>query len=271
MKVIARFGLVAVAAAEGSTVMPATAQHHLGHAPPHRTNRQVVLPEHDDYVHPAAKKYLFEEYEDIPKVPIFIINLDGSVDRMDHMQEVLQQKRHLYGNACRVPAVDFRNCTSKFEYVSAPFWEQGSRGGLLASGMSHRRAWEIISLRKIKVAIVMEDDVNHYARDFDELYAQVMSAPVDWDVFRFSMMNFKMPWINADGIQRKYHDECHYMTPYRHFQKEAGVSDPKTFWGFGGAFYAISFEGAQKGLKNFNPTKDIIDSFAWASKVKCTF
>lgn len=36
-----------------------------------------------------------------------------------------------------------------------------------------------------------------------------------------------------------------------------------------GAFYAISYEGALKGLKNFNPLNDIIDSFAWAERVKC--
>ena len=62
--------------------------------------------------------------------------------------------------------------TSKFSHVHAPFWEQGSRGGLLASGMSHRRAWEIVALRKIKVAIVLEDDINHYAHDFDEYLNQ---------------------------------------------------------------------------------------------------
>ena len=67
-------------------------------------------------------------YADIPKVPIFIINLDGSLSRMDNMHQRLQQKKHVFGRACRVPAVDFRNCTSKANLVHAPFWEQSSRG-----------------------------------------------------------------------------------------------------------------------------------------------
>ena len=87
----------------------------------------------------AEKKYLTEQYKDIPKVPIFIINLEGSDTRLNNMRDRLDNKSHLYGRACRVPAVDFRNCTDKFQYVHAPFWEKTSRGGLLASGMSHRR------------------------------------------------------------------------------------------------------------------------------------
>ena len=108
----------------------------------------------------------------------------------------------------------------------------------------------------------MEDDVNNYADQFDELYVKIASGPIDFDVFRFSQMFFDMHWINAEHTKRKYHDECHYLTAYKHFMS-IGLR-PKPFWGFGGAYYGISYEGAQKGLKNFNPLVDIIDSFAWA-------
>ncbi len=199
------------------------------------------------------------------KPPVFVINLEGSKGRLNEMTRNVGVKKHLFGRSCRVDAVDFRNCTGKFHFVKAPWWERGKEGGLLASGMSHRRIWAMVVKKKIPVAIVMEDDVKKFSWDFDQIFTDVMNRPADFDVFRFSTMYFAPRWINE--TKRQLHNECHFMTVYKHLAARSITHMPH--YSFGAALYAISYEGAVKGLTMFNPLDDIIDSFAWAEKVKC--
>ena len=229
----------------------------------------VVVFGHGSNTKPAHHRH-HSKSEQIPvktrvKPPVFVINLKESTDRLKEFEFNVGKKSHLFGPACRVEAIDFRKCKEKYTHIDAPWWERGKEGGLLASGMSHRRAWAMVVKKKLPVAIIMEDDVNRFSWDMDQVFNAVMEGPMEYDVFRFSTMFFEKWWINS--TKRQFYKDCHFMSVYKHLLARNVKVMPH--YPFGAAIYAITYEGAKKGLRQFNPLNDIIDGFSWMDNVQC--
>lgn len=108
----------------------------------------------------------------IPQIPIFLVNLDRSKDRLLAFEEQMSGLGLVYE---RVPAVDgsfiSQNDADKLSQtnVSGFPWEKGAMGCFL----SHRKVWERIIAQKEEWAFVAEDDI-HIAE------AQCFFSQSDW-------------------------------------------------------------------------------------------
>lgn len=134
--------------------------------------------------------------------PVYVINLDRSPLRLDHIKAELAHRRIA---PVRVPAVDGRDPHEQ-EIDQAFDADRARRSyfvemhrGEVACFLSHRRAWETF-LRESDApcCVILEDDAE-LSEDFaDVVQAIVDRGPIDWDLVKLFIRRKLLSWDAAD-------------------------------------------------------------------------
>lgn len=121
----------------------------------------------------------------VDALPVWVINLDRSPDRMARMDEGLRAQGLIYK---RIPAIDgraeFDRLLSKVDCVA---YERNMGQKLLPGKVgcyfSHLSAWQRLIDSGQEMALILEDDVVFHA-DFRDALAQAIKAKTHWDLLR---------------------------------------------------------------------------------------
>ncbi|WP_164736698.1 glycosyltransferase family 25 protein [Pararhodobacter zhoushanensis] len=123
----------------------------------------------------------------MPTPPVYVINLDGSADRLASASAQLHAAGLTFE---RVPAFDGRGLTvAEFpDYDAArarAYMGRPLRGGEIGCYLSHLRAARRVAESGALVGIVLEDDVQlspDFASVFPQLLDWLAAQPRDWDL-----------------------------------------------------------------------------------------
>lgn len=124
-----------------------------------------------------------------PQIPIYLINLDRSTDRLDRMRALLSAASLAFE---RVPAVDGAKLAEPLpEYDDAAFRiRHGKRRnpGEVGCYLSHIECARRLLASDSEYALVLEDDIS-VPHDIHEIIKEAIDAGRDWDILRLSTVN----------------------------------------------------------------------------------
>lgn len=161
-------------------------------------------------------------------VPVYLINLDRSPERLAFMQE---QAERLGITMQRIPAIDGLNVPLRFRpQFLTPDGKalSGLPPGKLGNYCSQLIACERILESDLPWAVILEDDV-HLDDDFAEVVTSAVAAVPQWDVIHLSS-DVKKAVLSVAEIT-----EGRHLVRYSRFTVNAGA-------------YIVSASGAQKML-----------------------
>jgi glycosyl transferase family 25 len=125
----------------------------------------------------------------VPQIPIFLVNLDRSKDRLQAYEDQMSTLGLVYE---RVPAVD-GNCISKNDAdelsrtnVGGFPWEKGAMGCFL----SHRKVWKMIIEREEEWTFISEDDI--HLSEVKHFFSQRDWIPNDADLIKAETMRTRV-------------------------------------------------------------------------------
>jgi glycosyl transferase, family 25 len=181
----------------------------------------------------------------VAEIPVFVINLDRSPDRMEFMRE---QGRELGMEMHRISGVDGRkNLPQSLQ------WQFSS--GVLPQGKIGCYASHLVALQQFmetghQALILLEDDITLGPDFYEVARAAIFAAPPGWDIIQLAS-NFKNPCHRLSALQNG-------KWLVRHSRLPAGS-----------AALALSREGAQKLL---NPRKrmrtfDLEIRYGWVNNL----
>lgn len=179
-------------------------------------------------------------------VPVYIINLEDSIDRKD---KILEQFSH-YKNLHFVKAVDGRN-EKKFreKYIVNYSSSRKFTTSLIAVICSHAKAIKMSYENGDEYACVFEDDVNlELLSKYKYTLNDLISYNIDWDIVQL---------YYTENIQENY---SHFLSD--------GIKLLKREINYSGTCYIINRIGMKKilnqiiitdGVEHFDIKKDILD------------
>ena len=140
----------------------------------------------------------------MPSLPIFLINLDRSADRLRRMQD---QAAHLSNQFTRVRGVDGLVLPDNMrpEFLN-PDGSPRSRmlPGEVGCYASHMRAWEHVIDNRLSHAMVLEDDVILEPELAAVAAAAVKSCPAGWDLIHLHASANKKKLIRVAQLEASY-------------------------------------------------------------------
>jgi glycosyl transferase, family 25 len=113
-------------------------------------------------------------------VPIFVINLDRSTDRLASITQTFAQASMTF---TRWPAVDGRVLP---EPLRGYFADHRLTPGELGCYASHVAIWEHMVRAGVPVALVCEDDIRVPPQFASHLVDTISAAPTGWEVIKLS-------------------------------------------------------------------------------------
>jgi glycosyl transferase family 25 len=179
------------------------------------------------------------------QIPIFIINLDKSVDRLERISQRLEALGLTFE---RVPAVYGAALTCEEKRKINPpwrFWLNDRSDTELACYMSHLKAIRLVAERQIPRAIVMEDDAIFEA-DFGVWAKHDSPLPGGADIV-------KLEGFGAENTIK--------IPMYSHAGRTVNFAYKTSG---GAAAYIITLEGARKALEKLNIVRGHIDDDLFA-------
>lgn len=123
--------------------------------------------------------------------PIFLINLDDSIERLEHCREGLSKYSVPFE---RISGIYGKELTEKQinQHYSQALNEQVFHRplslGEIGCYLSHRKAWQTIVDRKIPYAIVLEDDFD-LVGDLSKVVSEIEALPFDWELIKLAAYN----------------------------------------------------------------------------------
>lgn len=121
-------------------------------------------------------------------LPVYVINLDRSIERLKHASQQLQG---VGIDFTRIVAVDGRklsdndiNSVYDAQQNRERFYAPLTRGEI-ACYMSHRKAWQQLLDSDAEAAVIVEDDII-VSSDFAQLSTAIASLPGDWDLLKLA-------------------------------------------------------------------------------------
>jgi glycosyl transferase family 25 len=164
------------------------------------------------------------------QIPIFVINLESSKDRLSNITEMLNAYNLKFK---RSPAIDGRLLTHDFKksIVKSHRGKLKLSDGEIGCYLSHLAVYKEIVGSDIKFSLILEDDA-FFSPEFSVLLKSGLPFPVDMDI------------LKLEGYRRKTvkYISLFSYNDYRYVFPEL-VS-------FGTAGYIITLEGAKKLLKS---------------------
>ena len=135
----------------------------------------------------------------IDTLPVWVINLDKSPDRMARMDEGLRAQGLTYK---RIPGIDGRaELYRLLPKVDRVAYERNMGQELLPGKVgcyfSHLSAWQRLIESGQEMALILEDDVVFHA-DFRDALALAIQAKAHWDLLR--LQRPLGPSRNVDGV-----------------------------------------------------------------------
>ncbi|CAA2140073.1 hypothetical protein HYPP_01759 [Hyphomicrobium sp. ghe19] len=179
-------------------------------------------------------------------IPIFLINLDRSKDRLAYMR---RQAAELGLQMERLPAVEGRNVPEWLRSEFTPSTRMSD--GEVGCYASHLVAARTIVARDLPYAIVLEDDAELSA-GFNAIAARaVASVPADWDYLHLCT-RFKKTVVRVVAIDGEHSLVRYPLPPSRT------------------AAYILSNAGARKWLAPMQRVRaiDLDNRFAWQQDLK---
>tara|TARA_B110000211_G_C14082723_1_gene555326 strand:+ start:457 stop:1236 length:780 start_codon:yes stop_codon:yes gene_type:complete len=130
----------------------------------------------------------------IDTLPVWVINLDKSPDRMARMDEGLRAQGLTYK---RIPGIDGRaELYRLLPKVDRVAYERNMGQELLPGKVgcyfSHLSAWQRLIESGQEMALILEDDVVFHA-DFRDALALAIRAKAHWDLLRLNRIRAKLP------------------------------------------------------------------------------
>jgi len=127
-------------------------------------------------------------------LPVWVINLDQSADRMERMDVGLRAQGLSYK---RIPAIDGRAEFHRLlPRVDRAAYERNMGQALLPGKVgcyfSHLSAWQRLVDSGQPMALILEDDVVFHA-DFRDALALAVRAEAHWDLLRLNRVRAKLP------------------------------------------------------------------------------
>ena len=196
-------------------------------------NSTYVLQESFDK---SSIEHINESFEK-GKVEIFLLNLDRSPERLEHMKPLLTQLEYEY---TRVSAVDGSKISAndlidkvdkeRFKKFRGRF----PRLGEIGCALSHRKALLSFLNSNAEFALIFEDDIEFNPIVLKNLVSKAIHIAEDWDIIAMQ--------LNHKGLPSKVAElgENHHLVKYYFHVVEAGG-------------YLINRKAAKKYLTYFLP------------------
>jgi glycosyl transferase, family 25 len=175
------------------------------------------------------------------QMPIFVINLDGSTDRLDMISARLDELGLVFE---RVPAVRGALLSETEKRKICPWrpWRYARTDGEIGCYLSHLKAIRAVADSGLERAIILEDDAA-FDEDFARIAANNFSMPLGVDVLKLEGFNFDRKKIIA-------------LREWEKGRTFSFVNKPT----FGSAAYMITWKGASKALETLSVMRDQFDS-----------
>lgn len=200
---------------------------------------------------------------------IFVISLERSTDRQEHINEVLHGLNYqfFYGadknNLCLQELKD-KNIYNEKSAIRHDRYSRAMKAGQIACAISHKNLYEEIITNEYKRTLILEDDVEPIHGSL-QLFPQITAElPGNWELLYFDYSknekarHLKRYWYHllrtTGGIKRD-HTVIKNLYP-KHFSKHLSVAGYHDYTDA----YAVTLPGAKKLTEMQSPVSYPADS-----------
>ena len=123
------------------------------------------------------------------QIPVFLINLDRSPDRLERMTQRLNALQLAFERVAAVDGDLLSEEQKRAAYLKR-FWRNAPTPGEIGCHLSHMKALQEIADRRLPYAIILEEDVE-LAPSFATVALGDIGTPADFDILKLEGVHLK--------------------------------------------------------------------------------